>query len=113
MLYYISLDNALAIAVVFLGLALTVMTFFHVVPKELAFGLSSRLPINMVAYLTIVIIYAGIKIDFYTAIASVIFAVLAGVALKLISLLIPESGEIPELENIEENVETNNQSKTI
>lgn len=102
MLDYVTLENALVIAVVFLGLTLTVMTFFHALPKELAYGFSSRLPINIVAYLAVVIIYAGIMIDFYTAVASVFFAVLVGLVLKLISWLIPESGEIPELEKIEE-----------
>lgn len=102
MLDYVTLENALVIAVVFLGLTLTVMTFFHVLPKELAYGFSSRLPINIVAYLAIVIVYAGIVIDFYTAVASVFFAVLVSLVLKLVSWLVPESGEIPELEKIEE-----------
>lgn len=103
MLDYVTLENALVIAVVLLGLTLTVMTYFHILPKEVAFGLSSRLPINIIAYLTVVIIYAGIIIDFYTAVASVFFAVFVGAVLKLVSWLVPESGEIPELESIEEN----------
>lgn len=102
MLSYVTIKSALAIAVILLGLSLTILSFFHSLPKELAFGLTSRLPINLITYLTVVIVYADIIIDVYTAIASVLFAVIAGVLLKLISLIVPESGEIPELENIEE-----------
>lgn len=105
MLEYVTLYSALVIAVVLLGVVLTVMTYFHVLPKKAAFGLSSRLPINIIAYLAVVIIYAGIIIDFYTAVASVFFAVFVGALLRLISWLIPESGEIPELESIGENTE--------
>lgn len=105
MLEYVMLENALAIAVIMLGLALTVMSFFHVLPKEVAFGLSSRLPINIIAYLTVVVIYAGIPIDVITGVAAVIFAILVGLLLKFLSWLIPESGEIPELENIEKDIE--------
>jgi len=101
MLDYVTLESALAIAVILLGFVLMILSFFHLMPKELAFGLSSRLPINIIAYLTIVIIYSGMIIDFYTAVASIIFAVIVGAVLRLVSLLIPESGEIPELENIE------------
>lgn len=101
MLEYVTLESALAIAVVLLGLTLTILTFFHALPKETAFGLSSRLPINMIAYLAIVIIYAGIAIDVYTAVAAVLFSTFIGAILRLISWLIPESGEIPELENLE------------
>lgn len=104
MLEYVMMENALAIAVIMLGLALTVMSFFHVLPKEVAFGLSSRLPINIIAYLTVVVIYAGIPINVTTGVAAVIFAILVGLFLKLVGWLIPESGEIPELENIEKDM---------
>ena len=104
MLEYVTLESALAISVVLIGFTLTLLTFFHILPKELAFGLSSRLPINIIAYLTIVIIYAGILIDVYTAVTAVIFAILVGMVLKIISWLIPESGEIPELGNVGEDV---------
>ena len=110
MLYYVTLENALVIAVVLLGLTLTTMTYFHILPKKAAFGLSSRLPINIVAYLAVVIIYAGIIIDFYTVAASIFFAFAVGGLLRLISWLVPESGEIPELENIGKD---ENQSKSI
>ena len=108
MLKYVNLENALVIAVLLLGLTLNIITFFHVIPKKTAFGLSSRLPINIIAYITVIIIYSGIIIDFYTAIAAVIFAVLVRLILTLISLLVPESGEIPELESIGQ--EKNNNS---
>lgn len=102
MLEYVTLENALVIAVLLLGIALTLMDFFHVIPRDLAFGFSSWLPVNLIACLTIIIIYAGIAIDFYTAVASVLIAIFASLFFKVISWLIPESGEIPELENIEE-----------
>lgn len=104
MFEYANLSNALAISVVFVGFALTLLTFFHIIPKELAFGLSSRLPINMISYLTIVIIYAHITIDIYTGIAALIFAIFISIALKIMSILIPESGEIPELEDVGKDV---------
>ena len=105
MLEYVALENALVIAVALLGLMLTLTSFFHILPKQMVFGFSSRLPVNVIACLAVIIIYSGISIDVYTAIVSVIFTVLVWLLLKAFDMLIPESGEIPELENIESEEE--------
>lgn len=105
MLDYVALENALVIAIALLGFMLTLESFFHLLPKDAAFGFSSRLPINVIAGLAIIIIYSGISIDIYTAIVAVIFTVIIWFLLKAFSLLVPESGEIPELEDIEKEDE--------
>jgi len=98
MLAYISLESALVLSVIMIGFTLTLLTFFHSLPKQLAFCISSRLPINVVAYLTIVIVYAGIPVDVYTGIAALIFAFFVSKVLKILNWIIPESGEIPQLD---------------
>ncbi|MBM3200253.1 hypothetical protein FJZ53_04910 [Candidatus Woesearchaeota archaeon] len=99
---YATLESALVIAVAILGVTLTVIDFFHSLPKDLAFGMSSHFPVNIIACLTIIIIYSGIKIDIYTGVAAVVISVIVYTILKIVNWIIPDSGEIPELENIGE-----------
>ncbi len=102
-LSYVNTESALAISVILLGGVLTFMSFFHALPKNLAFGLSSRFPINITAYLMIVIIYGHIPIEIITGIAALIFSIMAWIILKILGSFIPESGEIPELEKIKDD----------
>jgi len=63
-----------------LGVVLTVITFYRIIPKEAAFFLASPLTINYIAYFAIVSIYTEIPLDIHTLLVVLSFycALLAG-----------------------------------
>ena len=80
------------IVVLFLGLGslwLLLAHFFHILPKKLAFLVSSRLPTTVFAYLAIVLIYTQIPLDKITLISAVVLFIVLLVVLKLIQLFVP------------------------
>ena len=81
-------------AVLLVGFILTTLDYFHVIPEEIAFGLSSRLPINFLAYAAILMVYGSLPIDFITAVGFVIVLILLSIALKVINNMVPKVKEI-------------------
>jgi len=59
-------------AVIIIGLLLLYLSFYHKIPKNLAFALTSVIPVNLTAYLTVVIVYKNIPFDFITIISWII-----------------------------------------
>lgn len=97
---YFGLKAAVALSVVFLGVLLTSMQFFHVLPKELAYGVSDKFSINVIAYLAVILVYSDIPIDWVTALAVIIFSVGLYLIAGLIHYLIPTVlEEVPGPEN--------------
>jgi len=82
------------IAVLLVGFILTVLDYFHATPEKIAFGLSSRLPINFLAYSAILIVYGSLPIDMITAAGFIIVLLLVAIALRLINDLVPKFREI-------------------
>lgn len=71
--------TVMAFVVGFGGLFIFYYDFFHLFPKSFAFKISSPLTINLVAYLSIVVIYTGMGLDLYTfAAAATLFLCLSG-----------------------------------
>jgi hypothetical protein len=96
LLFYINVKSAIVIAVIFIGFLLTSLDFFHLLPKGVAFGFSSALPTNIIAYLAVILIYSDIKIEGVTAIASIAFAVGVIIMLKIVQFFTPEVIEVGE-----------------
>ena len=97
-LYTITLRNALAIIVGVLGVLFTVSNFLHLWSRELAFGISGKLPTNFIAYVSIIIIYAQIPINFITVFASLGILVLFFILIKIIRIVVPKAIELDEEE---------------
>jgi hypothetical protein len=81
------------------GIWLLIVNFFHIFPKGLAFFISSSLPINLMAYLAIILVYSSethpIILDKTTFLSViVIFLLLQGV-FEIIKFLEPKS-KLPE-----------------
>ena len=93
LLTYINVKNVIVFGMVTEGILLAALNFFHLLPKNFAFGLSNILPVNIVAYLAIILVYTDIPIDLITAIASILLAALLILILSLINLIVPESYE--------------------
>lgn len=87
--------TVIAIGIAGGGFLLMFTEFFHALPKKLAFFVSSTLPINLIAYLSIVLVYSDVPLDLYTlGAAIVIFFILLGV-FKLIHMIEPSAKEDP------------------
>ncbi len=76
---YRELKIIIALFVGLQGVVLLYENFFHRLPKRISFFISSALPINLTAYIAIVVIYTNIPIDLYTiAAAGMLFFLLQG-----------------------------------
>ncbi len=76
-----------------LGLAgasalLMFLTYFHLLPKRLAFFLFSAPPINVSVYVVMSIVYADVAPDWLTVAAGVLFLALIIVAAKILQLVV-------------------------
>ncbi|MEE9525478.1 MAG: hypothetical protein V3V78_02620 [Candidatus Woesearchaeota archaeon] len=82
--------ETMVIVVLALGsLWLFIADFLHILPKKLAFFISSSVPTSVFAYTAIVLIYTDIPLDKYTLLASVVLFFVLLIALKIIQFLIP------------------------
>lgn len=90
------------IALVIMGASFVLMftEFFHMLPKRFAFFVSSTLPINLIAYLGIILVYSDIPLDGYTLIATIGLFVVLLLFFKLLKAIVPtapdEADELPE-----------------
>ncbi len=98
-LFTFDVRTALVLAIIIEGVILTGLGFFHVLPKSWAFAFSSKLPINIIAFFTVILVYTNIKLDLITATAVLLSGIALYVFLKLIQMFVPES-----LEDIEDEV---------
>jgi len=81
----------LAGIILLIGFWLMVMNFFHELPKKIAFFIGSELPINVLAYSSLAIVYTNIKLDLITLLAiTILFFVLYGL-FELIHLIEPKA----------------------
>lgn len=89
---YITPEMALILAVVVEGVGLSLMSFYHEMPKHIALNLSSILPMNFIAYISLLLVYTDIPIvSIYTLLASFgILAIIVGIV-KLIHIIVPKS----------------------
>lgn len=100
-LTYIGARNILVITLTVVGILLSVANFLHVWSKKFAYGISDKLPVNFLAYMTVLLVYSDLPIDFVTLIASIgILVIFVGVILGL-KYLIPKAIELDEEEYIE------------
>lgn len=85
------------------GIGLLVFNFWHIIPKRLSFLISSSLPINTIAYVSIILVYSNmatdgvspIPFDIHTILAALLLMVVLFFFFKIIAvLLIPESKDI-------------------
>ncbi len=93
LLELMTLKLALALAVAIMAMLLTLINFLHILPEKIAYGLSSKLPMNFIAYMALILIYSELPIDFATIIASIGLFVLFAIIILLVRSIIPKSVE--------------------
>lgn len=81
-----------------LGLLMLILTFLHAVPRKLAFSISSILPVNLFAYVSIILVYTnlpgqleGIPIDGLTVIAAIALLLSLLTLFGLLHLVLPHA----------------------
>jgi len=101
-------DNTLyfwiTIGLVGAGILLMFVTYFHLLPKKLAFFLFSAPPINVSIYVVMAMVYASVIPDYYTLAAAVILLIgilIAGELLKGLIQILGLSYVQTSLENLE------------
>ena len=88
---YANFRNLLTLAVVFEGAVLLMISFFHLLPEKLAFNLYQNVPINIIAYAAVVLVYSDIIIDFFTILNIIILIIVLTYILDLVKKLIPRT----------------------
>ncbi len=90
---------AIAGSLLALGMLMFILNFKHALPRKLAFRISSALPVNLFAYLAIVMVYSNlhhvggstgaIPLDGITALASLLLFLSLAVLFGLVHLILP------------------------
>ncbi len=88
---YADFKNLLVLAVIFEGVVLLMISFFHLLPKNVAFNLYQNVPINVIAYAAVILVYSDIKMDIITVIDAIVLIVVLTFVLDLIKKLVPRS----------------------
>ena len=94
-----SFKLAVVSGVLIIGFILTTIDFFHLVPRHIAFGISSKLPINFLSYAAIILVYTdrvALPLDYITGSAFFIMLVLIFIFVGLLHVLIPPALSPPE-----------------
>ncbi len=79
----------LAFIILGIGILMILVNFFHMLPKEFAYVMSSPLAVNLTSFLAIVIVYSNIQIDILSMIASLAIFVCSVLFIDLIHLIEP------------------------
>ena len=77
------------IVLLLVGFILTFIDFFHTLPEDWAFTMSSKFPISFIAFLAILFIYGNIPLDKITLSAFVLIFIAAYLIMTIIHYLTP------------------------
>lgn len=83
-------DLYFSISVGLIGASFLLMsvTYFHLLPKRLAFFIFSAAPINVSIYVVMAVVYASLPTDHVTVLAGIAFLVLIVIVSKILQLLL-------------------------
>ena len=80
------------------GFILTFLDFLHALPKSFAFALSSGMTVNTILIFLIIIVYGKIPLDYVTAIAVTVMALVIVLLLRIMQIF-----ELPSEDDGKEN----------
>lgn len=95
------LYSALAAGLIAAGFLLMFFTYFHLLPKKLAFFLFSAPPINVSVYVVMSLVYADVSPDHLTALAAVVLLIFILVIAKVLKLFIGLIGLEEHIDKLE------------
>jgi len=91
--YYEPYKTIAALFVLFEGALLLVLNFFHILPKRLTFFISSPLPINLIAYVAMTVVYTNMAFDYATFVAATLLFAMLYVLLMLVKYAVKLSSD--------------------
>lgn len=103
------ISTFITIAIFALGFLLLFTNFFHFLPKGLAFFISGSLPINVIAYLGIVIVYTNntglnpVPIDWYTLLSAILLFFTLMFFFGIVHVIEPKKHEFRPANKSDEN----------
>lgn len=107
-------QSILVLAVFFYAFVLLLIDFSHSLPKKLAFFLSSSITVNVVAFVSIVLVYSSVPFDRVTLVTAICIFVAVWLFFKLFKWIIPPTEEAEKfLEKKEEKKEEKKQEKRL
>ena len=95
------LYSALAAGLIGVGFLLMFFTYFHLLPKKLAFFLFSAPPINVSVYAVMSLVYANVAPDYITGLAAVVLLVFILVLARVLQLFISLIGLEERIDKLE------------
>jgi len=91
------IKTGIVVGLIATGFILTFVDFFHAMPKEWAFALSSKLPTSFLAIIATLFIYINIPIDYITAATLFLLLLTMYIVIIIVHHLIPAfKGLLPE-----------------
>lgn len=98
-IYRIALTKSIITFLILLeSVLLIVLNFFHLLPKNLSFGVSSTLIINFIGAIVVILVYSNLALDIVTLLAVLFLFICAALFFKAIQMLIPTAKEPEETE---------------
>ena len=73
------------------SILLLTLNFFHLMPRNLAFGVSSALIINFIGVMAVILVYSGLFINIITLLAIILLFIVTALFFKVFQLLIPKA----------------------
>ncbi|MFC1801440.1 hypothetical protein ACFLZB_03170 [Nanoarchaeota archaeon] len=71
-----NLQLLVVVLMMVVGVILAFLDFYHVIPENIAFLISSKLPLNYFAYIVVVYVHIGLILDWITLVAVLLMFVL-------------------------------------
>ncbi len=91
------LKSGIVIGLLLVGFLLTVIDFFHWLPEDWAFTISSKFPISFLALLAILFVYGNIPTDYITLGALIMIFIASYLTITILHYLIPTfKGLLPQ-----------------
>jgi len=81
--------SGVVIVLILVGIILTIIDYFHALPEDWAFALSSRFPMSFIAFLAILFVYSEIPLDQITLGAFIFIFIVAYVLVTIIHYTTP------------------------
>lgn len=85
-----TIQAAMVFALIFIGLLLSGLSFFHVLPKDMAFTFYSTSPINITALIVVLLVYSDIPMDLATFLGVILLGIILYLLIKFVWFLVPE-----------------------
>lgn len=80
----LNLKLGVIVLMMVLGIGIAFLDFYHLIPEIIAFEISSKLPLNYLAYIVIVYVHTDMVLNLATLAAIVLLFILLILAIKLI-----------------------------